>query len=148
MFSDEFPNTKFEEDQAQREHWLQTAGGSSIGEDQLESLFKHHGMENIELVSGDICETVPLYVRENPGIKVSLLNIDADFVEPTFCVLEHFYDRVMPGGIILLDNYCGEGTSKISYHGDTKGIDDFFKDKAVQIKRFAWAARPCYIVKS
>jgi hypothetical protein len=147
IFSDEFPNTKFEEDQEQREHWLKTAGGSSIAVSQLEEIFNHHGVNNFELIPGDICETVPLYAKNNPGIKISLLNIDCDFVEPTFCVLDHFYDRVLQGGIILLDNYSGEGTSGISYHGDTKGIDDYFKDKNVQIERFPWAARPCFIIK-
>ena len=147
VFSDDFPNTQFEEDQKQREHWLQTAGGSSISIEQLEMVFKHHGMENYELVSGDICETVPAYVKNNQGLKVSLLNIDCDFVEPTLSVLEHLYNRVMPGCVILLDNYSGEGTTGQSYHGDTKGVDDFFKNKEVNIRRFPWAARPCYIVK-
>ena len=33
-----------------------------------------------------------------------------------------------PGGIILLDNYGGWGTSGCSYFGDTKGTDDFLKE--------------------
>ena len=146
-FSDEFPNTNYEEDYAQREQWLETAGGSSISVDQLEKVFKSKGFINYEFVPGDICKTVPLYVKKNPGMKVSLLNIDCDFVEPTFCALEHLYDRVMEGGVILLDNYAGEGPSGISLYGDTKGADDFFKDKKVKIRRFPWVSRPCYIVK-
>jgi hypothetical protein len=148
VFNDEFPTTEFEEDNEQREHWLETAGGSSIDINQLTTIFNHHGVDNFELIPGDICETVPYYVKNNPGIKISLLNIDCDFVEPTFCVLEHFFERVMPGGIILLDNYAGEGTSGISYHGDTKGVDNYFADKNVKIQRFPWAARPCYIIKT
>jgi len=147
IFSDDFPNTKFKEDQEQREHWLDTAGGSSIGVSQLEEIFEHHSIKNFELIPGDISETVPLYTKKNPGMKISLLNIDCDFVEPTFCVLDNFFDKVMPGGIILLDNYAGEGTSGISYHGDTKGIDDFLKGKDIKIERFPWAARPCFIKK-
>jgi len=147
IFSDEFPNTKFKEDQQQRDHWLNTAGGSSIGVSQLQEIFNHHGVKNFQLIAGDICDTVPIYAKNNPGMKISLLNIDCDFVEPTFCVLDHFYDRVLEGGIILLDNYSGEGTSGISYHGDTKGIDEYFKDKNIKIQRFPWAARPCFIKK-
>jgi hypothetical protein len=71
---------------------------------------------------------------------VSLLNIDIDFAEPTLCALEHLYDRVMPGGVVLLDNYG-------AFHGDTKGVDMFFHGKAVSIRRFPYIARPCYVVK-
>ncbi len=148
VFSDEFPDTEYEEAKAQRQHWIKTAGSSSISTEQLEILFKYHGITNFELIPGDICETVPLYVKNNPGMKVSLLNIDCDFVEPTFCILENLYDKVMPGGIILLDNYAGEGTSGESYHGDTIGVDNFINKKKIRINRFPWASRPCYIVRN
>ncbi|WP_341279863.1 TylF/MycF/NovP-related O-methyltransferase [Paenibacillus sp. FSL H8-0537] len=147
VFSDEFPNTSYEEDQAQREHWINTAGASSISTDQLSQIFNEKGIKNYELIAGNVLDTVPDYIQKNGGLKISLLNIDIDFVEPTYCVLEHMYDRVMKGGVILLDNYGGEGTSGLSYHGDTRGVDDFFKDKDVTIKQFPFAARPCYIVK-
>ncbi len=147
VFGDQFPNTTYQEDKAQREHWIKTAGPSSISVDQLRQIFEWMNLQNYELVPGDILETVPKYLRENAGLKVSLLNIDCDFVEPTYCVLENFYGRVVKGGIILLDNYAGEGTTGYSYHGDTKGTDDFFTDKNVTIKRFPFGSRPCYIIK-
>ena len=68
-------------------------------------------------------------MNENKGLKISLLNIDIDFVEPTYCALENLYPLVMPGGIVLLDNYAGESPEGIALHGDTKGVDDYFKDK-------------------
>jgi len=62
-------------------------------------------------------------------------------------VLNNFYDCVTKGGIILLDNYAGRGNSGKYLFGDTKAIDDFFKKKSIIIKRFSFAARPCYIIK-
>lgn len=148
-FSDDYPETSFAEDKEQREHWIQTAGASSIGVEQLDRIFDMHGIDNYELVAGDVVKTVPEYVRNNPGLKISLLNVDIDFVEPTYCVLEHLYDRVMPGGVILLDNYAGEGSGGHSCYGDTKGIDDFFKTRTnVAIRKFPFAARPSYIIKA
>ena len=38
VFSDEFPTTEFEEDNEQRDHWLGTAGGSSIDVKQLTTI--------------------------------------------------------------------------------------------------------------
>lgn len=140
VFSDEYPNTLYEEDKAQRDFWIKTAGPSSISREQLEEIFRRLNIRNFELVAGDILETLPRYAAEHPELKVALLNIDIDFVEPTMCTLEYLYDRVMPGGIILLDNYG-------AYHGDTKGIDNFLKGKDVEIRRFSFVSRPCYIIK-
>jgi len=147
VFSDKFPDTKFKQDKKQREHWINTAGGSSISKDQLSKILDDKDIKNYELIDGDVADTIPKYVKKNPGMKISLLNIDIDFVEPTICVLENFYDKVMPGGIILLDNYGGEGDSGISLHGDTKGVDEFIKGKNIKILRFPFASRPCYIIK-
>ena len=70
-------------------------------------------------------ETIPSFRKKNPGLKISLLNIDIDFVELALTVLENFYPLVSKGGI-LFDNYAGRGSSGKYLHGDT-GIDDFSK---------------------
>jgi hypothetical protein len=147
VFSDEFPNTSFQEDKLQRQHWIETAGGSSISVNQLKELLDRRGITNYDLIEGDVLNTIPKYVNDNPGLKISLLNIDIDFVEPTTVALEKLFDRVCKGGIILLDNYAGQGTSGLSYHGDTTAIDNFFSEKNIIIKKFPFAARPAYIIK-
>ncbi len=147
VFSDDYPETQYQEDKAFRDYWIKTAGASSISVEQLEEVLARQSIKNFELVAGDVLTTVPKYVSEHPGLRIALLNVDIDFVEPTYCVLEEFYDLVTPGGIILLDNYAGEDAGGHSLHGDTKGIDDFFKGKKVQMRKFPFAARPCYIVK-
>ncbi len=155
IFGEEYPDTEYEEDKGQRNHWIDTEAGVSISPEQLSEIFAHMGVENFELIKGDINVTVPKYAEEHKGLKICLLNIDCDFVEPTYTTLEHFYDLVMPGGVILLDNYAGEGSTADSfygghsYHGDTKGVDKFFQDRGIQpnILRFPWVCRPCYIIK-
>ncbi len=147
VFSNKYPNTRFDEDKVQRNHWIKTAGSKSISDKQLSGLFKKKKISNFSLIAGDVNKTIPKFMSENPGFKISLLNIDIDFVEPTLTVLNNFYDCVSKGGIILLDNYAGKGNSGKYLHGDTKAIDDFFKKKAVIIKRFSFAARPCYLIK-
>ena len=147
VFSDKYPNTNFKEDKIQRKFWIKTAGGSSISTDQLKKNLKEKKIKNFELIAGDVLKSVPLFKKKNPGLKIALLNIDIDFVEPTLCVLENFYDNVSKGGIILFDNYAGRGSSGKYLHGDTSGIDKFLKNKNLIIKRFPFVARPCYLIK-
>ena len=104
VFSDDFPNTNFQNEKIQRSHWIKTAGGSSISTNQLDKIFKKKKIENYELIKGDVLKTIPRYIKNNPKLKISLLNIDIDFVETTQCVLDNFYDKVVKGGIILFDN--------------------------------------------
>jgi len=42
--------------------------------------------------------------------------------------------------VLILDDY---GT----FPGETKAVDDFFKNKNVEIKKFSFAMTPCFIVK-
>ena len=81
VFSDKFPDTKFKNEKIQREHWIKTAGGSSIAISQLDKIFKKKKIKNYELIKGDVLKTIPNYVKKNPNLKISLLNIDIDFVE-------------------------------------------------------------------
>ena len=127
VFSDEFPNTNFQNEKIQRKHWIKTAGGSSISTNQIDKIFKKKKIENYELIKGDVLKTIPKFIKNNPKLKISLLNIDIDFVETTQCVLDNFYDKVVKGGIVLFDNYQGVGTGGTFYKGETDTINKFLK---------------------
>lgn len=147
VFNDSFPTTAFEQDHAQREHWIATAGGSSISVSQLSNLLEYKKISNFELVEGDATATIPKWIENNPGAKVALLNIDIDFYEPTRTALENLWPRLSSGGVVLLDNYSGYGTSGLSYWGDTAAADEFFGKQKIRIQRFPFAARPAYAIK-
>ena len=147
VFSDDFPNTNFKNEKIQRKHWIKTAGSSSIATSQLDKIFKKKKIKNYELIKGDVLKTIPLYLKKNPNLKISLLNVDIDFVETTKCVLENFYNRVSKGGIILFDNYEGVGTGGTFYRGETDTINKFLKKVNKKIMKFIFFNRPSYIVK-
>ena len=46
VFSDDFPDTKFEEDKKIRQDWIDTAGGSSISTDQLSQVLDRNDIKN------------------------------------------------------------------------------------------------------
>jgi len=136
-----FPETKFEDDASYRENFIKKAGEESITKEQLFEVLKNKGtINNIELIEGDINRTVPQYLIDNPHLKISLLNLDTDIYEPAVTILENFWPRIVRGGILIIDDYG-------VFPGETKAIDDYFIDKKISIKKFAYAMTPTYIIK-
>jgi hypothetical protein len=137
-----FPETAFEPDFAMRENFIAESGETGISEDQLMEVLRHKGCaDNVDLVKGDVRNTVPNYIKENPSLKISLLNIDVDVYEATKVCIEELYDYVTVGGVIILDDYSNV------FPGANKAIDEFFTGRDVEIKRFPFSVTPCYTVK-
>jgi len=137
---DKFPSTSFEQDKIHREQFLNEAKSDPISKNQLLEVLNHKNHKMIELIEGDITQTVPDYVSEHPELKIALLNLDVDIFEPTVTILENLYPKIVSGGIIILDDYG-------RFPGETKAVDDFFKNKNIQISKFPFNRTPCYIVK-
>lgn len=136
-----FPDTNFEADVVHREHFVKAAGLESIDRSQLLDVLRHKGCdENVELVAGNICETVPDYVRNHPELRINLLNLDTDIYEPAVTILEQLYPRLERGGILILDDYG-------VFPGETQAVNDYFQHESIVIKKFPFSATPCYIIK-
>jgi O-methyltransferase len=56
---------------------------------------------NVNIIKGFFEDTLPTF--ETPNISV--LRLDGDWYESTMLCLEKFWDSVVPGGIILIDDY-------------------------------------------
>jgi len=107
----------------------------------LINVFDHDRMvgqkARIELVEGDINETVPRYVQENPGLRIRLLHLDCDLYEPTLTGLKYLYDKVVKGGIVILDEYAFK-----EFPGESKAVEDFFGKDMPLIKKFPYYSNP------
>lgn len=57
----------------------------------------------VNLIKGDICETAPQFIKDNPHLVVSLLFLDLDLFEPTKAALKAFLPRMPKGAIIAFD---------------------------------------------
>lgn len=115
-------------------------GGDGIPRDSLMEVLAYKRFENVELIQGDICATVPQYVTEHPALKIALLHIDVDVYRPTKVILEHLFERVVPGGVIVLDDY---GTVA----GETQAVDEFCSKatEKVSIQKLPISHVPAYI---
>jgi Macrocin-O-methyltransferase (TylF) len=134
-----FPETGHQPDHAPRDRFLREAGDASIGRDQLEAVLAHKGLgERVTLVAGDIVETVPEYVAAHPELRIALLNVDVDVYEPTVVALRELWPRVVPGGILVLDDYG-------VFPGETKAADELLP--GCELQRFPWASTPTWVAK-
>jgi len=136
-----FPETNFEQDKDMRSNFINIAGQESISVDQLLTVLEKKKCDNnIELIEGDITQTVPKYVENNCDLRISLINLDVDIFEPTEVILKHFYPRLSFGGIMILDDYK-------KFKGETVAVDDYFKDKNITIQEPIYPNTPHYIIK-
>ncbi|MFO0322352.1 MAG: TylF/MycF/NovP-related O-methyltransferase [Bacteroidota bacterium] len=87
----------------------------------------------IELVKGDIKKTLPIYIKENPHMIVSLLHLDMDLYEPTKLALELILPKMPKGAIIVFDEL-----NQKPYPGETLALVDSVGINALKIKRFTW----------
>jgi hypothetical protein len=93
--------------------------------------------KRIELVRGDVRETIPRYVREQPGMRIALLHLDLDLYEPTKVALEYLYPLVAAGGVVILDEYGMPG-----FPGESAAFDEFFGDSRPKLRKFPYISTP------
>ncbi|MDM9631151.1 TylF/MycF/NovP-related O-methyltransferase [Robiginitalea aurantiaca] len=136
-----FPKATLDSDKKMLSKFLEDAGDQSISKTQLETVLERKGVEhNVELISGNINETVPKFIEENPDITLSLIHLDVDLYEPSVTSLEYLFPRLSKGGILILDDY------KV-WEGESKAVDEYFADTSIQIRSFPFAKAPSYIIK-
>lgn len=136
-----FPGTDFEDDKAELQAFIdETGGGISIDEEELKNYIQQKKFTNCQLVKGNILQTVPQFVSENPKLKIALLNIDTDIYEPCKIILEKLAPLVVKGGVIIFDDYG-------VFQGETELADKYAADNGFEIKCFDFTKVPYYLVK-
>jgi hypothetical protein len=100
----------------------------------------------IHLVKGNIEETLPTFIKEHPGVRISLLHFDCDLYAPTKVGLEYLWDKVVPGGVVIFDEYGIE-----PWAGESQAVDEFFAKRKItpKFETFDWHATPAaYVIKT
>ncbi len=82
--------------------------------------------QRCELVKGDICETLPAYLDQHRGMRISLLHLDVDIYKPTLAILRSAFDLIVPGGLIVFDEYAYEG------FGESDAVDEFLRERGLR----------------
>ena len=94
------------------------SGGPGIDKEKLADLLFQKGFTNFELIKGNVANSLPEYFKLHDYERISLLHLDMDVYEPTKLALDLLIDRIVPGGLIVIDDY---GTVS----GATDAVDEF-----------------------
>ncbi len=82
--------------------------------------------ERLRFLPGLVHESMPAAPIEN----LALLRLDVDYYEATLAVLTHAYERVSPGGFVVVDDYG-------SLDGCRRAVDDF-RDRSEITTEMHW----------
>jgi len=93
----------------------------------LENVQKFLNNKNFVFYKGFFPDTTASLESE---IKFSLVHIDVDIYKSLEDALEFFYQRVVPGGVILFDDY-----DSLKCPGIKKAIDEFLEKKPERVIR-------------
>ena len=75
--------------------------------------------DRVEFVQGKVEDTIPGRAPE----RIGLLRLDTDWYESTRHELEHLWDRLEPGGVLIIDDYG-------HWAGAREAVDEFFAGRA------------------
>jgi len=116
--------------------------GNGIPKDDLENILRYKNFQNIFLLKGFIPDVFNNYFENKPATQIALLHIDVDVYEATKACLEHLYEKVVKGGIIVFDDYG-------QVNGATKAINEFLKENGLEnnIQKLPYNCIPAYMVK-
>jgi O-methyltransferase len=90
--------------------------GATKDEVQANMSTVEYPLELIELVEGDVLATIPSRAPQ----EIALLRLDTDWYESTKHELDHLYQRVLPGGVVIIDDYG-------HWQGAKKAVDEFLE---------------------
>ena len=110
--------------------------------ERVRELVTVQGYDDIVRVNQlDLSKDLPSFFDEHPHLQFKLVFLDCGIYPTTKHCIEHFWPRITPGGVLLLDNYNHEAAP-----GETRAVRELLPDARVRSFNFAFMAS-AYIVK-
>jgi O-methyltransferase len=96
----------------------------TASEEDARSAISMSSAKDYQIVKGWFEETLP----KLPEQPIALLRMDADWYDSTKCILENLAMRVVPGGLIIIDDYY-------TWEGCTVAVNEFAARNKWQIRQ-------------
>lgn len=94
------------------------------GVEALLQNFRNDNLTPPAITQGWFCDIDPSAVPD----KISFAHLDGDLYTSTLDSLRLVYDKVQPGGVILIDDYCAD-----EWPGVEQAVHEFFADKPEKV---------------
>jgi O-methyltransferase len=102
------------------------------------SAMSRAGVSNYHLVKGWFDQTVPQFPKDK---QIALLHLDGDWYESIMVCLEHLYDQVAEGGLVIIDDYT-------NWEGCSRAVHDFFSKYGLPERLMQYDNQITYFVKA
>lgn len=116
---------------------FENAGGEGISKADLEAIIADKGFANVDLVEGNIFDTLPQFLERQPAQKIALLHLDLDVYEPTIFALDQLLGRMARGGRVVFDDYG-------LVEGATRAADEVCARLGVKMTKLSNYVIPAY----
>lgn len=106
--------------EAVRSRWARTPGWWAADQASVARLMEETGQippEHLRIIPGDVLET--LEAAENLPDRIAVLRLDTDWYASTKRELEILYPRLVPGGVLIIDDYG-------HFEGARQAVDEYF----------------------
>jgi len=127
-------------------------GGYAVSKDYkayLEELLSIHEGSNVlghlrnrhRIIVGDVVETVPQYFTDHPETVIALAYFDMSLYQPTKCALEAIRPHLIPGSVVLLDEFTWPDAP-----GEAIAFKEVFRDVNYAIRKSRYTAERAIVV--
>lgn len=117
---------------------FELSSGTGLERKQLDKILKNKGFKNFNLVKGNVFDTLKKFLKKKPETRISILHLDMDVAEPTEYVLNTLFNKMVKGGLIVIDDY-----NDVS--GATSVVDKFVKEKKLKLEKLNYYQKPSFI---
>ena len=118
------------------------AGSYCESKDRLLQLVEAQGLNHIVRIHDiDLTSDLPQFFEQYPHLQFKLIFLDAGLHDVVYQSIKHFWPRLTPGGVLVLDQFNHELAP-----GETRAVKELLPDAKVRTFPFGWLPS-AYIVK-
>jgi hypothetical protein len=111
---------------------------TAVNQQKMQDKLLEKGLRPVEFIPGNVGDSIPDYLVENPECKITYLSINLDNYHASISVLDFFYPRLVLGGVLIIDNYSKKTD-------DYNAVKDYFRHDPVEINSFSVNKGPHFI---
>ncbi len=96
-------------------------------------------IKKFEVVKGDVCRTLPDYLKKHPETVISMAVFDMDIYKPTKKSLSLIKPYLTKGSLLVFDELCDE-----IFPGETEALREVFEPLSFRLRRLPITSRLSY----